>query len=193
MRRLLVLFALLFALPAAAPAPGLVKVEIDTSLGPITVALEARRAPITTANFLRYVDQHRFDNTSFYRAARSSGNPKMGLVQGGVDHDLRRSLLPIAHEPTTKTGLHHVDGTISMARNDPGSAMGDFFITVGPAPQLDARAGYPGYAAFGHVVSGMGVVRRILAMPTWPGGYSLDTMGQSIRKPVKIITVKRVR
>jgi peptidyl-prolyl cis-trans isomerase A (cyclophilin A) len=80
-----------------------------------------------------------------------------------------------------------------MARNDPGTAMGDFFITIGPAAGLDAAPGYPGYAAFGHVVKGMDVAKRILAKPTWPGGYSFDTMGQSIRQPVKIISATRVK
>jgi peptidyl-prolyl cis-trans isomerase A (cyclophilin A) len=91
------------------------------------------------------------------------------------------------------TGLKHVDGTISMARNDPGTAMGDFFITIGPAAGLDASPGYPGYAAFGHVVSGMDVAHRILAKPTYPGGYSRDTMGQTIRDRVKILSTTRVK
>lgn len=193
--RLLALLALLLTAdaPAAPRAGGLVRVRLETSAGPIVVAVDVRRAPITAGNFLRYVDEKRLDGTTFYRAARSRNNPKSGLVQGGNNHKVSRSLAPIAHEPTSRTGLRHVDGTLSMARNAPGSAMGDFFITVGAAKYLDARPGYPGYAAFGHVVSGMDVVGRILALPTYPGGYSIETMGQSIRRPVRIVAARRVR
>jgi peptidyl-prolyl cis-trans isomerase A (cyclophilin A) len=192
MRRFLTLLLLLLAPPLRAAGPALPKVAIQTSAGTIVVALEARRAPITTANFLRYVDNHRFDGTSFYRAAKSKGHAGWGLVQGGIDHDLPKSYLPIKHEPTSQTGLRHVDGTISMARNEVGTAMGDFFITIGSAPDLDAQPGYPGYAAFGHVVSGMAVARKILIEPTFPGGYSYDTIGQTLRHPVKIVSARRV-
>jgi peptidyl-prolyl cis-trans isomerase A (cyclophilin A) len=194
--RLLTLAALLpAAITAAAPRAGAgeVRVRLETSAGPIVVAVDPQHAPITAGNFLRYVDEKRFDGMTFYRAARNRNNPKTGLVQGGNNHWVRRSLAPIAHEPTSRTGLRHVDGTLSMARNAPGTAMGDFFITVGPAPYLDARPGYPGYAAFGHVVSGMATVSRILALPTFPGGYSAETIGQSIREPVRILTARRVR
>ena len=184
--------ALLLAAPADARPGALPRVAIVTSEGTIVVELEAKRAPISSANFLHYVDAHRFDGTTFYRAARAKSNPGRGLIQGGVDHDMPKTFFAIKHEPTSLTGIKHVDGTLSMARNDPGTAMGDFFITIGPAAGLDAAPGYPGYAAFGHVVKGMDVAKRILAKPTFPGGYSFDTMGQTIRKPVKIITAKRV-
>jgi peptidyl-prolyl cis-trans isomerase A (cyclophilin A) len=187
---------LLLVAPADAarrrPDP-LPRVAIRTTEGTIVVALEIRRAPITAANFLHYVDAHRFEGTTFYRAARAKSDPGRGLIQGGVDHNMPKTFFAIKHEPTTLTGLKHVDGTISMARNDPGTAMGDFFITIGPAKGLDASPGYAGYAAFGHVVSGMDVAKRILAKPTWPGGYSFDTMGQSIRQRVKILSATRVK
>ena len=173
----------------AAPLP---KVAIVTSEGTIIAVLETKKAPITAANFLRYVDAHRFDGTSFYRAARSKSYPGNGLVQGGIDHVISKSFMPIKHEPTTRTGLRHINGTLSMARNEVGSAMGDFFITLGAAPDLDARGSYAGYAAFGHVLSGMDVAKRILVKPTYPGGWDIDTMGQTLRQPVKIITVKRL-
>ena len=194
MTRLSVAFlSLLFAGAVhAAPAP-LPKVAIVTSEGTIIVTLEPKRAPITTANFLRYVDAKRFDGTTFYRAARSKSVPGKGLIQGGIDHDIPKTFLPIKHEPTSRTGLRHTDGTLSMARNEVGSAMGDFFITLGPAPDLDARGSYAGYAAFGHVVAGMAVAKKILAKPTYPGGYDYLTIGQSIRQPVKIITARRVK
>lgn len=155
--------------------------------------IETKRAPLTAANFLHYVDAHRFDNITFYRAARSKSVPGNGLIQGGIDHNIPKTFLPIKHEPTSQTGLRHTDGTLSMARNEVGSAMGDWFITLGPAPDLDARGSYAGYAAFGHVVSGMAVAKKILAKPTYPGGYDAMTIGQTIRQPVKILTIKRVR
>ena len=191
---LLFVVAALAATPAQA-APSRVKVALETSEGRIVLSLETRRAPITTANFLAYVDQKRFDGTSFYRAAPARGNPKMGLIQGGIRRDARRTLLQIPHEPTSKTGLRHGDGVISMARGVPGSAMGDFFILIGPAPAMDARPGAPGdnagYAAFGRVISGMPVVKRILASKTWPGGPGA-MKDQLIRKPVQIISARRV-
>ncbi|WP_016747241.1 peptidylprolyl isomerase [Rhizorhabdus wittichii] len=196
-RRLLpIALALLATAPAqAVPAPSLVKVALKTSEGTIVVAVDTKRAPITANNFLAYVDQKKLDGTTFYRAARAIGNPKRGFIQGGVHRDARRSLPPIRHEPTSKTVIHHVDGAISMARREPGSAMGEFFILAGAAPAMDAKPGggdaNAGYAAFGKVVSGMPVVKRILAVPTWPGGAGA-MKGQLIRQPVKIIEAKRI-
>jgi peptidyl-prolyl cis-trans isomerase A (cyclophilin A) len=179
---------------AHAAGPGTARVRLATDFGPIVIEVDLRHAPITAGNFLAYVDQKRFDGRTFYRAARNRNAPQYGLIQGGIEHTISRALAPIAHEPTSKTGLRHVDGTVSMARNQPGTAMGDFFITVGASPYLDAGPGGnpPGYAAFGHVVSGMDVVRKILALPTYKGGFSYATMGQSIRKPVKIVTARRI-
>ena len=179
--------------PVEAAPPKASLLRIDTGVGPIVVRVDHKRAPITAGNFLRYAEEKRFDNTFFYRAARNKRNPKVGLVQGGINHRVRRARLPIAHEPTSRTGLRHLDGTISMARNAPGSAMGDFFFTVGPAPYLDARPGSVGYAAFGQVVSGMDLIRRMLAAPTYPGGRSENTKGQTMVKPVRILTIRPVR
>jgi peptidyl-prolyl cis-trans isomerase A (cyclophilin A) len=194
-RRSFLAFALLsLAAPGAmlsARPPAPVRVRIFTSLGPIVIALD-RRAPLTCANFLRYVDAHRFDNTRVYRAARAEGKPTEGLVQGGIDHNMTLIFPPVKHEPSSQTGIHNVDGTVAMARNDPGTAMGDFFFVVGDGSYLDAAPGYPGYAAFAHVVSGMPVVKQMLALPTWPGGWSAETKGQSIKVPPKILTVRRV-
>ena len=153
--------------------------------------LDAAHAPRTTANFMAYVDDGRFDDTSFYRAARRRADPKRGYVQGGIRTDARRSLVPVAHESTDMTGIRHLDATISMARGGPpGTAMGNFFITVGPTPQMDAAPSYAGYAAFGHVIQGMDVVRRILALPT--GGGTGEMKGQMILKPVQLIRAERI-
>ena len=192
MRWVLAFLIAILAIPAPAAAQATVRVRIETDQGPIVVALDMRRAPITAKNFLAYAEEKRFDGTYFYRAARNRGDPTRGLVQGGIDSKVRKARWPIDHEPTSKTGISHTDGTISMARNAPGSAMGDFFITVGPNTYLDARDGSPGYAAFGKVVSGMAIVRKMLASPTYPGGRSRATMGQSIVKPIRIISVRKV-
>ena len=160
------------------------------------VELEKERAPITTANFLRYVDQKRFDGISFYRAVRLEGAPEMGMIQAGIRNDPKRLLPQIAHEPTTKTGLSHVDGAISMARFTPGTAQSDFFITVGALTPLDANPKQPGdnqgFAVFGRVVEGMDVVRRILAAPTSPTAGEGAMKGQMISAPVRILTARRV-
>ena len=96
-----------------APKEDLVPVAIDTSLGRIVVALDRGRAPVTTANFLHYVDTHRFDGETFYRANHTGGG---GLIQAGVRSDARKLFPPIAHEPTSQTGLHNVAGAVSMAK-----------------------------------------------------------------------------
>jgi peptidyl-prolyl cis-trans isomerase A (cyclophilin A) len=183
---------LLVALTAAAPPPKLPRVKIDTTLGAIVVALDTKHAPITGNNFLAYVDQKRFDGLTFYRAARADSRPREGFVQGGTDNLPGRTLVPIRHEPTSRTGLRHVDGTISMARDDPGTATGDFFIVVGDGRYLDATRKDPGYAAFGHVVSGMPVVKRILAGKTHRGGWSKETAGQQLVAPIRIVSMRRV-
>jgi peptidyl-prolyl cis-trans isomerase A (cyclophilin A) len=188
---LVALLAMASAPPASAAKPVLVRLQ--TSAGPITIQLEMQRAPITVANFLRYAQEKRFDGTFFYRAARNKRRPTTGLVQGGINHRVVRARLPIVHEPTSRTGLAHVDGTISMARNAPGTAMGDFFITVGSASYLNARPGSLGYAAFGKVVSGMPIVRKMLAAPTYPGGRTPTTKGQQIIAPIRIIAARRVQ
>ncbi|TGX44713.1 peptidylprolyl isomerase [Sphingomonas naasensis] len=182
--------------PASAqdrPAPGMVRVRIETSAGNIVLALDAKRAPKTVANFLAYVDDGRLDGTGFYRASRRTGNPKFGFVQGGIASDARRILPSPPLEPTNLTGIRHTDGTVSMAHGASiDGATGNFSIMVGDNPSLDARgAGRNGYAAFGHVVSGMDVVRKILARPT--GGGRGPMRGQMIQPgPVQILRAVRL-
>ena len=184
-------------LPAPAPAAHVfatVKVALETGMGTIIVAVETERAPITAANFLRYVDQKRLDGTNFYRADPIA--PNFGLIQGGVRNDPKRLLKPIAHEPTTGTGLSNTDGAISMARAAPGSATADFFIIVGDMSALDAKPDQPGdnlgFAAFGHVTDGMDVVRKILASPTSPTDGEGVMKGQMLAPRVAILHAHRV-
>lgn len=184
--------------PAAVPAPmpATVRVSLLTSEGPILLELEKERAPITTGNFLRYVDAKRFDNMTFYRAVNVPNAPELGLVQGGVHYDPRKMFPTIAHEPTSKTGVLHGDGTISMARNAPGTAAGDFFITIGQMDYMNADPSAPGdnagYAAFGHVVEGMDVVKRILAAPRSLTLGEGMMKGQMLATPVRIISARRI-
>jgi peptidyl-prolyl cis-trans isomerase A (cyclophilin A) len=178
---------------ATAPKPATVKVTLTTVEGPIVLELEKERAPITTANFLKYVDQKRLDGIGFYRAVKVQ--PGFGLIQAGVRNDPKRVLPNIPFEPTTKTGLHHEDGTISMAMAAPGTASGDFFIMVGPAPTMDADpanpAANPGFAAFGKVIEGMDLVRKIMDEPTSATAGPGAMKGQMLVTPVKILTARR--
>jgi peptidyl-prolyl cis-trans isomerase A (cyclophilin A) len=177
---------------ATAPKPAVVHVTLTTSEGPIVFELEKERAPITTANFLRYVDSKRFDGTTFYRAVKVQEG--YGLLQGGARNDPKRVFPNIPHEPTTKTGLSHVDGAISMARAAPGTASGDFFIVEGGFPTMDADPSQPGdnlgFAVFGHVTQGMDIVRHILVKPTNDAGPAV-MKGQMLAAPVKIISARR--
>lgn len=185
--------------PAPLPAPigDTIQVALTTELGVVTIELDHKHAPITTENFVAYVDQKRFDGTTFYRALRLPwGDAPNGLIQGGTANDPKRILKPIAHEPTTQTGILHKAWTISMARYDPGTATGDFSIMVGDQPALDAdpkaSGDNLGYAAFGHVVGGQDVVLKIYNAPVDPAKGEGGMKGQIIAAPVKIITARRV-
>ena len=191
MRILVGLLALL--LLGAGPAePPVVRVKLTTQAGAITLAIDVKHAPLTARNFLAYVDDGRLDGVTFYRASRRKGAPQLGFVQGGIDTDARRRLEPVALEPTSKTGLRHVDGAISMARYEGlNTGTANFSLMVGASPNMDARPGSPGYAVFGRIVGGMDVVKRILAMPTNPGGEGA-MKGQILTRPVTILKAQRL-
>lgn len=179
------LLALVASPPSAAAEPPTVRVRLETSAGTITLALDAKRAPKTVAGFMEYVDDGRLDGTEFYRASRSKVSPGQGFIQGGIGTNPRRKLPATPFESTAQTGLSHVDATISMAHGDSADiATCNFTLLVGPLPWLDARPGSPGYAAFGKVIGGMPVVKRILAQPT--GGGTGAMRGQMLVKPVII-------
>lgn len=197
-RALLLLLATVLSIaPATAqtvpPAPTDARVALDTDAGRIVVAVHADKAPVTAANFLKYVDQKRFDGTLFYRGV---GAADYGFVQGGAQNDPKRILPPIKHEPTSQTGLTHDDGALSMARYAPGSATGDFFIVLGKMPAMDAHPDAPGdnqgFAVFAHVVEGMDVVKTILAAPKSATAGEGVMKGQMLAAPIKIRTARRV-
>lgn len=183
---------------AAAAKEDLIPVEIDTSLGRIVVALDQAHAPVTSANFLHYVDTHRYDGQVFYRAMHvpDQNGADGGLIQGGITTDARKLFPPIAHEPTSATGLHNVTGAISLANAGPGTGRADFFILVSDMPGLDA--GGPGgdangFASFGRVTEGMDVVRKIWSSPVSASKGTGAMKGQMLDPPVKILHVTRVR
>jgi peptidyl-prolyl cis-trans isomerase A (cyclophilin A) len=177
--------------PAVAPKEDLVRVVLDTAVGRIVLALDRGRAPVTTANFLRYVDAKRFDGINFYRAM-PYGGPGTGLIQGGITKDARLLYPPIAHEPTSTTGLHHRAGAIAMANAGPGTARADFFILASDMLGLDASATNPGFAVFGRVIEGMEVVKTILAAPIDPAKGAAVMKGQMLASPVAVRTARRV-
>ena len=180
------------AIPPVARPPRVevVPVAIDTTAGRIVLELDKTHAPVTTANFLHYVDTHRLDGENFYRAMHVGDG---GLIQGGVRSDSRKLYPPIAHEPTTQTGLHNVAGSISMANAGAGTARADFFILTSDMPSLDATATDPGFAVFGHVTQGMDIVQKILASPVSATKGEGVMKGQILEPPVKIVKAERVK
>ena len=168
-------------------ASDMVPVAIDTSMGRIVVALDRLRAPQTTANFLKYVDTHKFDGEAFYRAMPYGDG---GLIQGGITSDARKLNPPVAFESSTKTGILNKAGAIAMADLSPGKAQADFFIETVDFPSFDASNGF---AAFGQVIEGMEVVKAILAAPVSPTKGEGAMKGQMLDPVVKIIKVSRVK
>ncbi len=184
--------------PLAVPLAAVERVALVTELGTIELALDGAHAPISTANFLRYVDGKRFDGITFYRAMHLAwGNQPNGLIQGG-QRDPRRLFAPIVHEPTSQTGVLHKAGTISMARNAPGTAAADFSILLSDIAGLDADPAsadpevQAGYAAFGQVSAGMAVVRAIWDAPISATLGEGVMRGQMLGTPVKVLSARRL-
>src|SRR6267378_6071276 len=179
-------------LPALAGEPAkAVRVLIVTERGDIEVELAAARAPATVANFLRYVDGRFYDGGRFHRTVKLANQPdnkvKIEVVQAGIHPDRAKDeFAPIKLERTRDTGRKHSDGTISMARDGPDTATSDFFLCIGDQPELDfggkRNPDGQGFAAFGKVVKGMDMVKKIQAAPA---------EGQTLKPPVKIVRVFR--
>lgn len=180
-------------------AQGTVKVLVQTELGNIVIEVDAARAPNTAANFLRYVDGGHYDGGTWHRTVKLDNQPespvKIEVIQAGVNPDRAKSgFPPIAIERTNATGLLHKDGVISMARGTPDSATSGWFICINDQPSLDfGGARNPdgqGFAAFGRVISGMDVVRKIQAAPS-STDRKTNTEAQRLTPPIKIIKVAR--
>lgn len=169
-----------------------VHLEIETELGSIKIEVYPGRAPITVANFLRYVDGAFFEDGSFHRTVHGDNQPadsiRIAVIQGDIAAGRRGDGFdPIPLERTDKTGLKHLDGTVSMARGGPDTATSSFFICVGDQPELDygghRNPDGQGFAAFGVVVEGMDVVRAINRSPA---------DGQSLSPPISILGIHRI-
>lgn len=178
---------------AAAPG-GIVRTRVDSELGAFVIEVNSAVAPVTVANYLAYVDRALLDGASVYRVVTLRNQPldtryRIEVVQWGLDlpDDQAPPLPPIAHETTRATGLRHVDGTVSMARSQPGTASSEFFVCVGDQPELDFGGGRnpdgQGFAAFGRVVSGQDVVVAL---------HSKGEAAQRLSQPIAIESVRRI-
>ncbi|MGJ5813822.1 peptidylprolyl isomerase [Paludibaculum fermentans] len=188
MRTLLFLALLASTLPAQTA-----RVVLETELGTIEVQLDLKNAPVTSANFLQYVDAGAYDGGLFHRTVRLDNQPgnkiRIEVIQGGTQPGRRiPQAKPIPLERTNQSGLKHVDGAISMARDRPDTATSDFFLCLGDQPALDfggmRNPDGQGFAAFGRVVSGMEVVRKIQQAPA---------EGQTLKPPIRILRARRSR
>ncbi len=185
--KLIAVFCL--ALIVSCTSDDLPVVELKTSLGSIIMEIDTLRAPVSGKNFLSLVKIGALEAAVFYRVVRLDNQPgnkvKIEVIQGGLFTDSLVAKYPaIVHEPTSVTGIRHLDGVVSMARNEPGSASTEFFICIGDQPALDfggeRNPDGQGFAAFGKVIKGMDVARSIQQMR--------DT-GQYLINPVKITAV----
>ena len=168
-----------------------VRVRVQTELGDIVIAVDPLRAPLTTANFLKYVDGGHYDGGVFHRTVKMDNQPestvKIEVIQAGVNPDrAKEGFAAIQLERTSVTGILHKDGVVSMARGAPDSATSGWFVCVNDQPSLDFGGNRnpdgQGFAAFGKVVKGMDVVKKIQAAPA---------EGQTLKPPVKIVKVIR--
>ena len=178
---------------AATPATT-VRTRVVTGLGTFDIEVDTAVAPVTVANYLAYVDRRLLDKASVYRVVTLANQPpdtrfRIEVVQWGLDlsDDTAPPLPRIVHETTRDTGLRHLDGTVSMARSQPGTATSEFFICIGDQPSLDFGGGRnpdgQGFAAFGRVVSGRDVVRAL---------HAKGEAEQRLAAPIAIASVRRV-
>ena len=179
---------------------GTVRVRVQTELGDIVLAIDQAKAPVTAANFLRYVDAGHYDGGTWHRTVKMDNQPestiKIEVIQAGVNADRAKEGFPaIALERTNKTSLLHKDGVISMARGAADSATSGWFICINDQPSLDfggmRNPDGQGFAAFGRVVSGMDVVRKIQAAPSATTRVT-NAEAQRLTPPIKIVKVARI-
>jgi peptidyl-prolyl cis-trans isomerase A (cyclophilin A) len=177
-----------------------VRVRVQTELGDLILELDPKRAPGTTNNFLRYVDAGHYDGGTFHRTVKMDNQPespvKIEVIQAGVNPDRAKDGFPVIMlERTSMTGITHKDGVVSMARGAPNSATSGWFICINDQPSLDFRGARnpdgQGFAAFGRVVSGMDVVRKIQQAPS-SSDRKTNAEAQRLTPPIKIIKVARI-
>lgn len=197
-RRVLALSALAaagLAATTARAAPGaVVRTRVETDAGAFVVEVDPEVAPVTVANYLAHVDRGLLDDGAVYRVVTLANQgpetrARIEVVQWGMNRpdDKAPALPPIAHETTRETGLRHRDGTVSMARAQPGTATAEFFVCIGEQPALDFGGGRnpdgQGFAAFGRVVEGMDVIRAI---------HARGEADQYLAQPIRVRTVRRL-
>jgi len=193
-RSLLVLAALALAARCPRAAPGAVRTRVETEAGAFVVEVDPEVAPITVAHYLAHVDRQLLDGGAVYRIVTLANQApetrhKIEVVQWGMmrPDDQPPPLPPIVHETTRQSGLRHRDGTVSMARAQPGSATAEYFVCIGDQPELDFGGGRNPYglgvAAFGHVVEGMDVVRA---------PHARGEADQYLAQPIRVRSVRRI-
>lgn len=178
--------------PAANPV-----VVFETGKGNIEIEVDAAKAPLSAANFLKYVDGRFYDGGTINRAVRPDNTVRhdveIQVIQFQIDRERRREQFsPVPMERTSMTGLKHINGAVSMARSGPDTATGSFSIVIGDQPEMDfggkRNPDGQGFAVFGRLVKGMDVVKAIQASPTGPGGpYGPE----SLNPPIAIVKAYR--
>ena len=197
----LVLCAVVSATALVSTQSKAVRVRVQTELGDIVIEVDPVKAPGTTANFLKYVDAGHYDGGAFHRTVKMDNQPespvKIEVIQAGVNPERAKEGFPaIPLERTNVTGILHKDGVVSMARGGPDSATSGWFICINDQPSLDfggqRNPDGQGFAAFGRVVSGMDVVRKIQAAPS-SVDRKTNTEAQRLTPPIKISKVERLK
>ena len=193
MTRLKILFVLIFLVSVFTLKSQNIQIEIKTELGFIIAELYTDKAPVTCANFIKYIDKQKFTGANFYRVVRMNNQAnneiKIEVIQGGLGFDVKESPFPpIIHETTKQTGILHENGTLSMARAGIGTATSEFFICINDQPELDyggkRNSDGQGFAAFGKVIEGMNIIKEIQNMPD---------KEQMLVKPLQIYSVEKLK
>ena len=195
----LVLSAVVTATALVSTQSKAVRVRVQTELGDIVIEVDPVKAPLTTANFLKYVDGGHYDGGRFHRTVQMDNQPestvKIEVIQAGVNPDrAKEAFAAIPLERTSVTGILHKDGVVSMARGAPDSATSGWFVCINDQPSLDfggtRNPDGQGFAAFGRVITGMDVVRKIQAAPS-STNRTTNTEAQRLIPPIKILKVAR--
>ena len=195
----LVLSAVVTATALVSTQSKAVRVRVQTELGDIVIEVDPVKAPLTTANFLKYVDGGHYDGGRFHRTVQMDNQPestvKIEVIQAGVNPDrAKEAFAAIPLERTSVTGILHKDGVVSMARGAPDSATSGWFVCINDQPSLDfggtRNPDGQGFAAFGRVIAGMDVVRKIQAAPS-STNRTTNTEAQRLIPPIKILKVAR--
>jgi peptidyl-prolyl cis-trans isomerase A (cyclophilin A) len=195
MRAALVALALSLSMPASAQvaAGNLPRVLVHTELGEIEIEVDTKRAPVSAGLFLKQVDAGMYNGGRFHRTVKMDNQPnndvKIEVIQASIDPSREKDLGdPIPLERTSATGLKHTDGCVSTPRSAPDSARTGFFICINDQPSLDLggkrNPDGQGFAAFGRVVRGMDVVRKIQQAP--------NKEAQLLTPPIAITSIKRL-